>query len=690
MKGLSKVLQKLVPVAQGYFDAKIEGKIAENKAIAEREKLDREAEQKTRDAWLDVFKAGISAKNPALANAALQKAGMDVTGLGDLTSMMQDAKETKVVGGVTLPWNNSGVTFEKGRPDLEMNNLNNWLSKPQNRTTVINTIKADPQGAGREWANYLNSSHINYTAYVHETRSAREAGPGTKIVKGAIPNFNNVPYFNDLFSVFNQGTDVSSRDIILDSALDRVTEGRGVPQNSIAVAIPDSPNTSTITIKPLKDDAEAELVNTFATQQGYKSGSHMLLDSNFVSSRTMSKNPQTQVESMINASYLAPYRPESLDRTFATPINDVIGMGTVLERVGGENEKNFYIGNVGAQVRAMYPHVEIEKEPDMGLESAQPSGSEFLTSKGHKPSEITSTYSATKDAADLMERLFQYEAELDTTSGIVRSIQSGISGLISEGGTIDQIFGFTEKIEGTESFTTNLKEGISLGEATTADSLRRIALANGYSLEGTLGRVQTLRINLAMKLARAADPSGRLSNQDFDNALKLLGDAGFLGSSKTRQLAGLQETLNVLVKKRADMQPLAELVNKDNIDIQDRKMLIAFTRVQKVRETMKNQRALSARGIVPPLPEIKKEGAPADVDADVLKSPQVVPVPEGFKPTITDTLTVEGQGTKNMVFSAGRPGNPPLGWYVETPDGLIPADANENRLLREQRRKRNQ
>lgn len=684
------ILKALVPVAQGFFDAKIERKVAESKAAAEQAKADREAEQKTRDRWATIITSSAAQKNPVLLKAALKGAGMDVPGLGDLSSMMQDAKETRVVGGVILPWNNSGVTFEKGRPDLEMNNLNNWLSIPANRTTVVDAIKKDPQGAGREWGNYLNSAHINYTAYVHENRSARKAGPGTEITKGAIPNFNNVPYFNDLFSVFNQDTGVSSRDIILDGVLDRATGGKGVPQNSIAVAIPDSPTTSTTAIKALKDDKEAELVNTFATKQGYKSASHMMLDTNFISSRTMSKNPQTQVESVINASYLAPYKPESLDRTFATPTNDIIGMGIVLERVGGENEKNFYIGNLGAQVRAMYPHVEIEKEPDTGLETSQPSGSEVLSSKGYKPSELMGTYNATKDAADLMERLFQYEVRLDTTSGIVRSIQSGISGLVSEGGTIDQIFGFTEKIEGTESFTTNLKEGVSLGEATTSDSLRRIALANGYSLEGTLGRVQTLRINLAMKLARAADPSGRLSNQDFDNALKLLGDAGFFGGSKTRQLAGLQETLNVLVKKQADMQPLAELVDKEKVDIDDRKMLVALARVQKVRETMKNQRALSARGIVPPLPEVRKEGAPEVGAADVLKGPQVIPVPEGFKPTIKDTITIEGQGTKNMVFSPGRPGNPPLGWYVQTPDGLIPADANENRLLLEQRRKRKQ
>jgi len=680
------ILRALIPVAQGFFDAKIERKVAESKAAAEQAKLEREAEQKTRDRWATIASSSATQKNPALLKAALRGAGMDVSGLGDLSSMMQDAKETRVVGGVILPWNNSGVTFEKGRADLEMNNLNNWLANPQNRTKVVTAIKADPQGAGREWGNYLNSTHINYTAYVHENRSARKAGPGTEIVKSAIPNFNNVPYFNDLFSVFNQDTGTSSRDVILDGVLDRATGGKGVPQNSIAVAIPDSATTSTTTIKALKDDNEAELVNIYATKMGFKSGSHMMLDTNFVGSRTMSKNPQTQVESMVNASYLAPYRPESLDLTFATSTDDMIGMGTVLERVGGENEKNFYIGNLGAQVRAMYPHVEIEKEPDMGVRDAQPSGSEVLTSKGYNPSEIMGTYDATKDAADLMERLFQYEAQIDTTPGIVRSIQSGVSGLVSEGGTIDQIFGFAEKIEGSESFTTNLREGMSMGEATTADSLRRIALANGYSLEGTLGRVQTLRINLAMKLARAADPSGRLSNQDFDNALKLLGDAGFFGGSKTRQLAGLQETLNVLVKKRADMQPLAELVNKEKVDIRDRKMLIALARVQKVRETMKNQRALAARGIVPPLPEVKKDGAPEVSGADVLKAPQVIPVPEGFKPTITQNITVEGQGTKTMVFSRGGQGSPPLGWYTQTPDGLIPANANDSRLLREQRK----
>ena len=67
-----------------------------------------------------------------------------------------------------------------------------------------------------------------------------------------------------------------------------------------------------------------------------------------------------------------------------------------------------------------------------------------------------------------------------------------------------------------------------------------------------LGKIEALKIELAFTLARAADPSGRLSNQDFEVQLRRLGTTGIFTNIPSQVSAietVLEDTQNMLERK---------------------------------------------------------------------------------------------------------------------------------------------
>ena len=81
--------------------------------------------------------------------------------------------------------------------------------------------------------------------------------------------------------------------------------------------------------------------------------------------------------------------------------------------------------------------------------------------------------------------------------------------------------------------------------------------------------MQALEFNLAVQIARAADPSGRLSNQDFENALKQVGRAGAFASLET-DLSALRTTININKEKKAKLQRIYDLTNKAFVEREDK------------------------------------------------------------------------------------------------------------------------
>ena len=672
----------LVQGANDFQAAKAEERA--QKAADEKERLDSLGKR-----VFEAIEAGTLDPAKAATFFDLDKDQQTYASLAGMMVQAQDIASTTQVGSLAMPWNHSDITFDKGRPDLEITSLERHLSEPKNMLAMINEAKVNSEAV----YNYFNRTNLGYHDFVAATRSVRAEGPGTEIKQLAVPSMENFPNFMKVFDTLNAAKNNSSA-IAADSdkVISDVTEGKGVPTDSVVVKIGtrESINNDLETIivadavvMPLNtDDSNIKVTsddfNLFATTVGqgrYESGSHMMLDTDFITSITLSSDPKVQFKSLRDAASLTRYSPQDLDTPNAVPTNNKTEMGVRLEAISGSNRNNFYSGDIGASVRAMVPHVYIPPEPVSGLLAQSMTGAQLLESKNIDSKVITEGYTAASDAELMIIELNKLEASLLTTPGFVRGLQKTLSGIVSEGGTLDQIFGVTAGFEDENSqFTTNLKEGISMGEKTTPDSLKRIALSNGIgegSFESTVGRIDTLRINLAMKIARAADPAGRLSNQDFDNALKTLGDSGFF-QTKDRQMAGLNQTLRHMTRKRESLEPYYKLLSKETVTIEDRKQLIAFSRVRNLQDHMSRLRGQSADGTVPEAPG----------DKDPLVKPNAIVPPDNWKGINPIVLPdEEGGPDKDYVFSIGGEGVP-MGWYQEQEDGtLIPATPEQSAAI---------
>jgi len=655
-----------VAFVTGLLQGSIDKRAARAQAIQDEKDAQAAAAAEHAKLVVDIVKSGkVDTNSDGYKNFV--KTG-DIKYLVNVSENMEKASKTTKVAGIPFPWNHSAKTFKDGRPDLEINDFNRWASQPENLATLAEAAE-DPTKL-RLLNEYIYKTRTDYTNRVLQTQSARAGGPGTAITAPAYPDFTNLQGFNaaaDLLASLQPDSLATSKGNI-QYIVDQNASYLNQDKTHVLYAHGNQGGTFKVAQKKVEN---VDNLNGFATANNYESPSHMMLDRSFVNANTLSRDSTVQFQSLTNAAKLQPFYPKSLDEPFANTTDQKTQMGLVLEQVGGATKDRFYIGDMGAQVRAMVPHVDLKVLPSTGLLGVEISGAKFMTELGHKPSELTADFNAQVEAETLMNRLFSVEAITETTPGLIRDIQSGISGLVSDGGTLDQIFGFSDEIvAGSESYTTNL----DTESGTTAKSLRAIAEARlGVSLESKLGVIKTLQINLAMKLARAADPSGRLSNQDFDNALKLLGVDGFFSGSKQRQLSALSETLNAVTKKRMSLEPLAKLVNKSAINDKDRKSLIAYERVKRINRHMSLQRGLAFRGLGDEVPEQKVQRSGV-----LPKSPEVLAIPENFVPTqeLKD-------GDTTYVFSRGAEGEPGLGWYEKTLDGngLISAK-NKSALIR--------
>lgn len=159
----------------------------------------------------------------------------------------------------------------------------------------------------------------------------------------------------------------------------------------------------------------------------------MMLDRSFINANTLSKDPAVQFQSITNAAKLQPFYPKSLDEPFASTTDQKTQMGLILEQVGGATKDRFYIGDMGAQVRAMVPHVDLKVLPSTGLMGVEISGAKFMTELGHKPSELSADFNAQVEAETLMNRLFSVEAITETTPELLELYSLVLVGLYRTG-----------------------------------------------------------------------------------------------------------------------------------------------------------------------------------------------------------------------------------------------------------------
>ena len=175
---------------------------------------------------------------------------------------------------------------------------------------------------------------------------------------------------------------------------------------------------------------------------------------------------------------------------------------------------------------------------------------------------IMEQYEASNTAIAQLEQLNALLSDEETPVGLKAKLQQVGFGVFGEGGQVEQLFG---------NFALDTEEG------TTPESLKQTAIDAGFLSVDTatkLSTIDALKLSLAAQMARAVDPSGRLSNQDFEIQLQRLGQTG-LFTAKPQAKASLAQVISDFKRTQRRLVLLNEVASAEEFGLREARILKA-------------------------------------------------------------------------------------------------------------------
>ena len=244
---------------------------------------------------------------------------------------------------------------------------------------------------------------------------------------------------------------------------------------------------------------------------------------------------------------------------------NLTGGGSEAMRINlGNDLMEDFGGDPYLEAQALLPLVTIRE--DKKNEAAQRKGyvvqlappEDYFERNKLNRSKIQDQYEASNTALAQLRKLKGFLTDDMTPTGLKAAIQKAGFGIAGDTGQFDQFFG-------------NLEEG------TTVDNLLQGAIDKGFlskDVAKNLSTIDSLKLSLAAQMARAVDPSGRLSNQDFEIQLQRLGASG-LFVSKTQSGASLDQVIEDFQRTQRRLVLLNEVATAPKFGIREARLLKA-------------------------------------------------------------------------------------------------------------------
>ena len=241
--------------------------------------------------------------------------------------------------------------------------------------------------------------------------------------------------------------------------------------------------------------------------------------------------------------------------------------------------------DIAGRVRAMAPLIQVPESEISKFNSKyrtfEKSGATNLKNRndiferllGISVKDFTTKYEANVKSINGIRQLVELRKIIPTSSGLVEQFKQFFGGIVAPSGQYDQlvdlVFGRGDK-----------KDDVS------TESLKSIVARvkkNGGIISNLsdVNQAEAIMIVLAADMARAADPSGRLSNQDFEVQLKRLGKTGFF-STKLGQFAALGTVMDDFANRFQRIEMVNAIVNSSSNGILTPRQLQILYANQKV------------------------------------------------------------------------------------------------------------
>lgn len=203
---------------------------------------------------------------------------------------------------------------------------------------------------------------------------------------------------------------------------------------------------------------------------------------------------------------------------------------------------------------------------------------DYFKRNGLDKEQISLQFDASEETLRQLRELERLLLDDKTPTGLKAAAVKVGFGIFGTGGQLDQWFGASGNDQ-------NLDGGGDGVPATTVDSLMQRAIDGGFisaTSAKNLSEIDALKLTLAAQMARAVDPSGRLSNQDFEVQLKRLGQSG-LFTAKIQAGASLNVVIGDFERQRRRLLILNEVASAESFGIREARILKADRIVRQSR-----------------------------------------------------------------------------------------------------------
>lgn len=257
-----------------------------------------------------------------------------------------------------------------------------------------------------------------------------------------------------------------------------------------------------------------------------------------------------------------------LEKVGATAFNRTAGASAELAAQVGNMLSEKFGGDRVLMAQAMAPLMTLEEDQfnkNSRLTYAmQPAATYFKKYLDVDVAQVREQYSETQETLRLLNELRTKVGKGTTPTGFVAALKTVFGGAFGEGGQLDQLLGNNTDGVGSQEVLQRAKD---LGFIST-------------TVIKDLSEIEAMKLTLAAKMARAIDPSGRLSNQDFEVQLQRLGQSGVF-TGKLESLSKLDIVIDDFSNRSSRMTVLNELANASQFGAREARILKANMAVQR-------------------------------------------------------------------------------------------------------------
>jgi len=266
------------------------------------------------------------------------------------------------------------------------------------------------------------------------------------------------------------------------------------------------------------------------------------------------------------------------------------GVSEVLTEVGkGSFQYKYLDEDIGAMTRAVFTITKPDAT-NIGLPPSATtgvSGAAYMKKRGTDAAEFKEQDTANQEAVKMLNELYSLQQQYAKT-GFAKVLEQFSFGLVGQAKQLQDIFGSDDEI------MAEFNQNLDTEENTTSAQL--LETAQKYlklSRNQQLNRMDALKLTLAAKMARAVDPSGRLSNQDFEIQLERLGQKG-LFTTQEGSLEKLKVVLEEFEARDKNNAMLRSILDKDEITVEDRRFIKSYSFVKRVVTHRRKQDSIAA------------------------------------------------------------------------------------------------